>query len=179
MQLMIMVIRDFNLLISTSRMRENDACSEIWFLLGEIGDREPIVEKSDVTGLIVAKTTLDPFKVIQEFRRLLKERPEEFRYTLRVVPIETIVATNLDNIRKAGLGFSMRIKENESFRVTVAKRHTNLSSKDIITAVAEGINRKVNLDKPDKIVLIEVLGGLTGISVVEPEDILSVVKEWS
>ena len=172
-----MGIRDFNLLVSTPRMCENEACSEIWFLLGEIGDLEPVVERSDVIGLVIAKTTLDPFKVIQEFRRLLKEKPEEFRYTLRVVPIEVVVATRLEVIRKASLELSKRIREDETFRVTVEKRHTNLSSKEIVEAVAEGINQKVNLHKPDRIVLIEILGGLTGVSIIKPEDILSVTKE--
>jgi len=172
-----MVISDFNLLVSTPRMRENDACSEIWFLLSEIGDREPVVERSDIIGLIAAKTSLDPFKVIQEFRRLLKEQPEEFRYTLRVVPIEAVVPTWLELIKKVSLELSLCIREDETFRVTVEKRHTTLSSTEIIEAVAEGINRKVNLLKPDRIVLIEVLGGLTGVSVIKPEDVLSVVKE--
>jgi len=172
-----MGIRDFNLLVSTPRMHENEACSEIWFLLGEIGDCEPVVERSDVVGLIVAKTTLDPFKVIQEFRRLINEKPEEFRYTLRVVPIEVIVATRLEVIRKASLELSKRIREDETFRVTVEKRHTNLSSKKIVEVVAEEINQKVNLNKPDRIVLIEILGGLTGVSIIKPKDILSVTKE--
>ena len=168
---------DFNILVSTPRMRENDACSEIWFLLGEIGDREPIVERSDITGLLVAKTTLDPFNVIQEFRRLLREHPEEFRYTFRVVPVEAVVPTKLEQIRKVSLDLSARIGEDETFRVTVEKRHTTLSSKEIVEAVAVGINHKVDLLYPDRIVLIEVLGGLTGVSVIKPEDVLSVVKE--
>jgi len=172
-----MVISDFNLLVSTPRMRENDACSEIWFLLSEIGDREPVVERSGVTGLIVAKTTFDLFKAISEFRRLLRERPEEFRYTFRVVPIEVVVPTRLELIRKVSLELSARIREDETFRVTIEKRHTTLSSTEIIEAVAEGINRKVNLLKPDRIVLIEILGGVTGVSVIKPEDVLSVVKE--
>jgi tRNA acetyltransferase TAN1 len=171
------MIRDFNLLISTPRMHENDGCSEIWFLLSEIGDREPSVEKSGINGLIVAKTTLDPFRVIKEFRRLLRERPEEFRYALRIVPIEAVVPTRLGEVRKASLELSMRIKEDETFRVTVEKRHTSLSSTEIVEAIADGINRKVDLLRPDRIVLVEVLGGLTGVSVIEPENILSVVKE--
>jgi tRNA acetyltransferase TAN1 len=171
------LIRDFNLLISTPRMHENDGCSEIWYLLNEIGDHEPSVEKSDITGLIVAKTILDPFRVIKEFRRLLKERPEEFMYALRVVPIEAVVPTRLEEVRKAGLELSMRIKESETFRVTVEKRHTSLSSTEIVEAIADGINQRVDLHKPDKIVLVEVLGSLTGVSVIEPEDVLSVAKE--
>jgi len=58
----------------------------------------------------------------------------------------------------------------------VEKRHTQLSSREIIEAVASRIERKVRLENPDWIVLVEVLGGLTGISVVRPDQILSLVK---
>jgi tRNA acetyltransferase TAN1 len=176
---MVMVISDFNLLVSTPRTLENDACSEIWFLLNEIGDHEPVAEKTGITGLVAAKTMLDPLTVVKELRKMLKNRPEEFRYMLRVVPVEVVVSTKLEDIKKASLELSARIGEDETFRVTAEKRHTTLSSKEIVKAVAEGIDRKVDLLKPNKIVLIEVLGGLTGVSVIEPDDILSVVKEKS
>jgi len=64
-----------------------------------------------------------------------------------------------------------------AFRVTVEKRFTQLSTKDIVEAAAANIERNVDLNKPDKILLVEVIGGFTGISVIKPEDILSVMKE--
>lgn len=172
-----MVMEEFNLLISTSRGNENNACSEIWFLLGEIGDREAIVDKTEVAGLVVAKTNLDPFKAIEGLRNLLKERPQEFRYVLKVVPIEIVVRTKINEIKKAAARLHHKILENETFRVTVEKRHSGISSKDIIEAAVENLDRKVNLNNPDKIILIEVLGRLTGISVIKPQDVLSVTKE--
>jgi len=172
-----MVLTDFNLLVSTSRGNESKACSEVWFLLGEIGDRETIVEKTHISGLIVVKTVLDPFKAIADLRRMLEERPWEFRYTLKVTPVEVVVPTRLEEMRQASVALASKIMENETFRVTVEKRHTELSTEHIIEAVAERINRKVDLSNPDKIVLVEVLGGLTGISVIKPTDILSVMKE--
>lgn len=172
-----MVSADFNLLVSTSRGYENDACSEVWFLLAELGDKESIVEKSDISGLVTAKTVLDPLEVIKDLRKMLKEHPWEFRYSLRFIPIEVVVHTSLSEIKKACLNIHLRIVENETFRVTLEKRHTRLSRREIIEVVAEDIDRKVDLHNPDKIVLIEVLGGLTGISVIKPGDILSVVKE--
>jgi len=172
-----MVLSDFNLLVTTSRGNENNACSEIWFLLGEVGDQEALVDKTGISGLIAAKTSLNPFNAIEGLRKMLRERPQEFRYTLRVIPIELVVRTNLDEIRKASIKLSSKILENETFRVTVEKRHTELPTRDIIEAVAANINRSVNLDDPDKIFLVEVIKGLTGISLIKPEDILSVVKE--
>lgn len=172
-----MVLRDFNLLISTSRGNEGNACSEAWFLLGETGDREALVEKTDIVGLIVVKTVLDPFKVIEHLRRMLNERPEEFRYVLRVIPIELVTRTNLDEIEKAVAKHSSKILEGETFRVTVEKRHSDLSTSEIIRAAAHSIERKVDLETPDKIVLIQVLGRLTGISIIRPTDMLSITKE--
>ncbi len=172
-----MVMEDFNLLISTSRGNEHNACSEIWFLLGELGDKESTVDKTEVSGLIVAKTNLDPFKAIKGLRSLLKERPWEFRYVLRVLPIEIVVRTRIEEIKKASARLHHKILENESFRVTVEKRHSNMPTREIIEAAVENLNRKVDLNNPDKIILIEVLGRLTGVSVIKPDDILSVTKE--
>ncbi|MEM2561447.1 MAG: THUMP domain-containing protein, partial [Candidatus Bathyarchaeia archaeon] len=73
--------------------------------------------------------------------------------------------------------YENRIRENETFRVTVEKRFTETSTRSIIEAIASKINRKVDLEKPDKIVLVEVIGGLTGMSLIKPEDVLSVTKE--
>jgi len=171
------LLKDFNLIISCARGLETDACSEIWFLLGEIGDRESMVEKTEISGLIVAKTSLDPFQAVHKLREMLKKTPTEFRYILKVIPIEVVVPTKLELIERAAAELSTKIGEDETFRVTIEKRHTNLSTRDIIEAAAKHVNRKVNLEEPDKILLIEVMGGVTGISVIKPHEILSVVKE--
>jgi len=172
-----MVLKDFNLLATTARGNEEDACSEIWYLLGEIGDSAVKVDKTGITGLIAAKTAFNPFEVIEKFRAILKERPYEFRYTLRVIPIEAVVRTDLGEIQRAVTELSSKIREDETFRVTVEKRFTTTSTNDIIEAAAANIERRVDLNRPNKVVLIEVVGGLTGVSVVKPEDILSVMKE--
>jgi len=172
-----LLLNDFNLLVTTSRGSEEDACSEIWFLIGEMGDREVKVDKTGIRGLIAARTALDPFNVIDKLRIILKERPDEFRYTLRVIPVEKVVRTDLDEIRRSVVELGSRIGENETFRVTVEKRFTSIHTRDIIEAAAANIQHKVNLSRPDKIVLIEVVGGFTGVSVIKPEDTISVVKE--
>jgi len=169
--------RDFNLLITTARGNEDEACSEVWYLLGEIGDKTAKVDKTGVMGLISAKSSLDPFEVIKKLREILRERPWEFRYTLRFIPITKVVRTNLNEIQKTATELSSQIGEDETFRVTVEKRFTDMSTRDVIEAAAANIERKVDLSNPDKIVLIEIIGGITGISVIRPNDILSVTKE--
>jgi tRNA acetyltransferase TAN1 len=171
------MLKDFNLLVTTARGSEEDACSEIWYLLGEIGDAAVKVERTGITGLIAAKTILNPFEVVEKFRQILKERPYEFRYSLRIIPVEKVVPTDLDEIHRVTIELSTKIKENESFRVTVEKRFTSTPTNAIIEAAATIIERRVDLNRPDRIVLIEVVGGLTGISILKPNEILSIAKE--
>jgi len=172
------MINDFNLLATTMRGNERAMCKELLYLLkDELGDVDAQTSKTKIRGLVVAKTMLDPFKVMENFREILSERPYEFRYALRIIPIEQIVPTNLAEIKKAAKQFTDRIGINQSFRVTIEKRHTMLHSKDLIDVAVDGINRKVDLKNPDLILQLEIIGELTGISLIKPNDILAVIKE--
>jgi tRNA acetyltransferase TAN1 len=52
-----------------------------------------------------------------------------------------------------------------------------LGSLEIIEPVAEVIERRVDLENPDWVVLIEVVGNETGVSVIRLNDVLNVLKE--
>jgi tRNA acetyltransferase TAN1 len=177
------VLSDFNILATTSRGNERQMCSELAYLLEEeLGDTEPMIGKTGIRGLVVAKTCLDPCDAIEKFRAILQEHPYKFRYALRILPIEKVVPTGLEEVKRAALELANSFEKNETYRVTVEKRFTNLHSRELIEAAVRGIDttcneRKVNLENPDKILLIEVLGGLTGISLIKPNQILAVLKE--
>ncbi len=172
------MITGFNLLATTSRGNERSMINEMLYLLKEeLGDTEAQAAKTKIRGLIVAKTTLDQCIVLEKFRAILKERPYEFRYALRILPIERVVQTDLEEIKKVSAELARKIGENETFRVTIEKRFTTLHTKDLIEAAAGEIKNKADLENPDKILLVEVLGALTGLSLLKPTDILAVVKE--
>jgi len=171
------LLNDFNLLVSTSRGNERNTCSEVWYLLCELGDKNAGVDVSPAIGLIVAKTILDPVEVVHKLRIILKEKPWEFRYTLKVTPIQRVVQTDIEEIKKVTADLAREISVGETFRVSVEKRHTSVSGREIIDAVASHIDRKVNLKRPDRIVLVEVLGRFSGISILRPDDVLSTERE--
>jgi tRNA acetyltransferase TAN1 len=172
------LLKDFNLLATTSRGNERQMCNELGYLLkAELGDPAPLVAKTGIRGLVAAQTSLNPCEVVEKFRAILQERPYEFRYALRIIPVERVVPTDLDEVKRIASELAVGIGENETFRVTVEKRFTSLHTRDFIEAAATGIGRKVDLENPDKILLIEVVGGLTGISLIKPSEVLAVVKE--
>jgi tRNA acetyltransferase TAN1 len=151
---------------------------EILYLLKEaLGDETAEASKTRIRGLIAAKTTLNPCDVIDKFKAILHERPYEFRYALRIIPVARVVATDLEAVALEASELSAGIGENETFRVTIEKRFTSLHAKEIVEAVASRIEKRVDLDNPDWVLLVEVVGKLTGLSLIKPDTVLSVAKE--
>ena len=168
---------DFNLLVSSARGTEEEANHEIEYLLREFGDAHPTTNFAPVSGLTVAKTKLDPVKVIPKLRGVLPYRPWQFRYILKVKPVEQVVPCEISAIASAVVDRIRKVRPNETFRVSLEKRRNKISSREIIDAVAQKIPRKVELRNPDKIVLIEVIGNIAGVSIISPRSILGIEKE--
>jgi tRNA acetyltransferase TAN1 len=93
------------------------------------------------------------------------------------MPIQKVVHTDLAKIKSATEELATKLNENDSFRVTVEKRFTSIHSHEIIEAVASDLKNEVDLVNPNKVFLVEVLGGFTGISLIKPDGIISVLKE--
>jgi len=166
----------FNLLVTTYRHMESEAGAEISSLLEEVGDKGSEISHTGVSGLLACRTNLDPLETVQKIMKIVQDEPWKVRYVLRLIPIDIVVNTDVVDIKNAAVNLATRIKENETFRVTVEKRRHNIRSMEIIEAVAGAIDRKVSLERQDWIVLIEVVGKETGISVIKPDNIFSAVK---
>ncbi len=166
---------NFNIIATTYRNMEHGLVEELKSLLDELN--EPIViMPTNISGLVLCLTEADPYDIIDKIRNIVRETPWRVRFVLRLIPIEVVTNTELDEISKEAEKLAERIKGDESYKVEVEKRFTNLHRRDIIEKVAEKIDRRVKLEEPDWIVLIEVVGKDTGISVLKPDDIFSLEK---
>ena len=165
-----------NLIVTCARNLEGEAEEEIMDILDELGDPDVKISVSNMSGIITIQTKLDPIEVVRKMKEILLDEPWSIRYCLRVIPIQKIVETNLENIKECISSISDKIEDNESYRILIEKRNSDISSKEIITNIANQIKNKVSLDFPDKIILIEILGIVTGISLIKKSDILSLEK---
>ena len=170
-------LHNYNLLVGCPRDRERAAKSEVTYFIGDLlEDAELRVFRTPISGLLAALTGLDPFDVVHRLREFALENAYQFRFALRFTPIEKCVPTSIEEIVKATEELSYKIDENDSFRVTVRRRHTELENMEVVTAAAAVISRRVDLDQPDKTVWIEIVGEWTGVSVLnQKEDILSIM----
>ncbi|MEM0075450.1 MAG: THUMP domain-containing protein [Conexivisphaerales archaeon] len=165
-----------NFLLTTYRGREAEAAREIKEHLARLGDQASKTFLTDVNGIVLGNTSLDPLQVSEKLDSLAKNEPWNMRLVLRFIPIETEVETSLEQIVKMVKPLLSKIKADESFRVTVESRHSTLDKNDVIKKIAALVDNKVDLENPDWIVLVETIGNWTGISVLAPEKIFSSTK---
>ncbi|KAF6246213.1 MAG: THUMP domain-containing protein [Nitrosopumilus sp.] len=165
-----------NLIITCARHLEPETEDELRDILEEFGDSDADIIITNMSGILTAKTKLDPVNVVIKMKEMLLDEPWSIRYCLRVIPIQNIVETNIEEIEKIIAENSNQILDNETYRISIEKRNSDISSQEIIAKIADKIKNKVSLEFPDKIILIEILGNKTGVSILKKSDILSVEK---
>ena len=165
-----------NLIITCARSLESETKNEINKILDELGDQEPEILNVGMRGILMVNTIIEPSKIIDYVKNKMIEEPWLIRYCLRIIPIQMITETEIDKIKQNVIKLKDTIQKNDSYRITIEKRNTSISSSEIITEVAEIFPNKVSLNQPDWIILIEIIGNETGISILKNDELFSLDK---
>ena len=165
-----------NLLVTCARNLETETKNEIEKILDELGDQEPEILNVGMRGILMVNTNIKPSKIIDCVRDKITEEPWLIRYCLRIIPIQSITETEMNEITKNVIKLKDVIQQNDSYRITIEKRNTDMSSTEIITEIAKILPNKVSLNQPDWIILIEILGDSTGISILKDDEMFSLDK---
>lgn len=165
-----------NLIITCARSLESETKNEIKKILDELGDQEPEILNVGMRGILMVNTIIEPSKIIDYVKNKMVEEPWLIRYCLRIIPIQMITETEIDKIKQNVIKLKDTIQKNDSYRITIEKRNTSISSNEIITEIAKIFPNKVSLNQPDWIILIEILGNETGISILKNDGMFSLDK---
>jgi len=141
-----------------------------------LGDQEPEILNVGMRGILMVNTIIEPSKIIDWVKNKIIEEPWLIRYCLRIIPIQRITDTEIDKIKQTVIKLKDTIQKNDSYRITIEKRNTSISSNEIITEIAKIFPNKVSLNQPDWIILIEILGNETGISILKNDGMFSLDK---
>lgn len=168
---------DFNLLVSCPWAVAGRCRREIAYFLRLLGDGEPVIKRTIARGIIGVKTHLDSREVVRGLQTLFNEDSSGFQHTLKWVPVDLWTNSDIESMRTAVGQVKDKIKQGERWRMTVEKRrYTFHHTIDIIKALAELIDEKVDLKNPDKILRIDIIGKYAGVSVLSPHEIFSTTK---
>ena len=165
-----------NLLVTCARNLEIETKNEIGKILDEIDGQESEVLNVGMRGILMVNTNIEPSKIINWVKDKVVEEPWLIRYCLRMIPIQSVTETDMSKITKDVIKLKDVIQQNDSYRITIEKRNTDMSSTEIITEIAKIFPNKVSLNQPDWIILIEILGDKTGISILKENEIFSLDK---
>ena len=149
---------------------------EITKLLDEFGDSNPKVLKTRFSGILKAQTVLEIHELIKKIREKIEDEPWELRYSSRIIPIQKICPTDLISIRENVIDLISIIKRNETYKISIEKRDSELCRNDIISNIANLLTNNVSLEQPDWEIIIQIIGSETGISVMPKNSILSISK---
>ncbi len=139
------------------------------------GIRKVSIERSAYDGVLEVEVE-DARGLLTFVSNYVRSEPFRVRFILRLIPVDLVVDTKIEEIQRGIKQLSPQLRESESFRITIEARDSPYSTKQLIDAVAGLIDNKVNLETPDKIVFVQVFGEYSGLSVLEPEEVLSIVK---
>jgi len=165
-----------NLIVTCPRHLEPETEEELRDILEGLGDSDIKVVITNMSGILTVDTQLDPIEVVKKIKEMLLDEPWSVRYCKRIIPIQKVIESQIDEIEKNVEELSNQILKDETYRISIEKRNSDLSSKEIITKIANKIKNKVSLEFPDKVLLVEILGSKTGISILKKADILSTEK---
>ena len=118
----------------------------------------------------------DPKALTSFITDFVRSEPFKVRFMMRIIPVDKVVDTKMEDIIRAVKELAAAIGPGETFRITIEARDSPYSEKELIGEIAEAVDRKVSLDSPDKVVLLEIFGEYSAVSVISPNDIVSITK---
>ena len=166
---------EFNLLV-TYAYDFLRARREIIRILSLLGDEAPTIRRALVKGIIGVITSLSVHKLSSELQRIANDNPNEFYFTQRWIPIDLWTTSDIPSMG-VGVKKVARMGAGERWMMVVEKRrYESHHTPEIIKELAELIEAKVDLRKPDKILRIDILGPYAGISLLRPDEIFSALR---
>ena len=155
---------------------EVETINEVTHLLDEFGDPNARSSKTGFSGIIKIETVMELLELIKKFRDKIENEPWELRYCSRIIPIQKTCKTDLISIKDNVIELISSIKANETYKISIERRNSELIRNEIISNIANLLSNSVSLEIPDWEVIIQILGNETGISVMPANSILSISK---
>ncbi len=140
------------------------------------GDTYPIISALTFPGLITALSSINSKILIQKIKKILERKPNFFQFILKIVPIDFVCETNVKVITQLiREHFKSFINNKDTFKIVLKRRkHEKIERTIFIEKIAKYIDNNVDLENPDKIIRIEILGNFSGISFLKWDDVVRI-----
>ncbi|MFB6489737.1 MAG: THUMP domain-containing protein [Thermoproteus sp. AZ2] len=167
----------FNLVVATGWRQERQCMEELYKIGDMLGRRVKEVWFTGFDGLLTAQVDGDSIEFVRGLAEMTSSGYYVPRYVLRATPIMVVVKTDLDEVARAAAELAAKyIAVDETFKIELRKRGVKYDRLAVIDYIAKGIERRVNLTAPHKILWVEMFPSRTGLSVLGAGDNFSLMK---
>jgi tRNA acetyltransferase TAN1 len=164
-----------NLILTSQKGSEAKASAEFKEIALQHGLRKLHVEKSDFDGMLEVDIE-DPRGFVAFLRDYVRSEPFRVHFIQRVIPVDMVVDTTLEQIKDAAKQLGEQIGEGETFKIEIDERDSPYTRKELIDAIADVVDRKVSLESPDKVLQVEILGEYSALCLARPDEMISITK---
>ena len=164
---------DANLIVTHDPSHAGSAKEEVEKALKAIKQKAKFL-KSDIEGIF--KLRVGNAKKIVKGLSKLKSKKRMFEHTFYWIPIEKWVAANIKIMQKEIKKLQKGIKKNEKWKLGMQKRHFDqIHSTELIMRLTEVVDKpKVDLENPQKIIEVQIIGKKAGLALLNKDEIFSV-----
>ena len=167
---------DANLLVTHDHSHAGSAKEEIEKALKAIKQKAKFL-KSEIDGIYKLRVS-NAKKIVKSLSKL-KNKKGMFEHTYNWIPIEKWIATNVRAMQKEIKKLQKGIKKTEKWKMDLHKRHfEQINSIDLIMKLTEVVDKpKVDLNNPQKIIEVQIIGKKTGLALLNKDEILNLAKK--
>ncbi len=167
----------YNLLVTFHHNQKGHAEQEVRERLKELGTYVERLDLCEVEGVFLVQVGSEAKVLVAHLKRMCQEEPAQFLYTYHWVPIERWVPANMLEMRDAAVELGQGIGDDDTWMMHLHKRHFAGHHDDVIAYLTDPLNRgRVELEDPDKVLAVEILGQDAGLSLLNRLELLDVNK---
>jgi tRNA(Ser,Leu) C12 N-acetylase TAN1 len=160
-----------NLLVTFDPTHIESVKKEIDERMKEIKEKAKILKIED--GLAEISVS-DNRKVVKALEKLSAKK-DKFNYTKRWIPVDKWTSAKIPEMQKVIKTVVKDLKAKDKWKMDLGKHRSDVSNRELIIKLTDVIdNQNVDLEKPDKIVKVEIVEKKAAIALLDKDDILNV-----
>ncbi|MBI2176583.1 hypothetical protein HYU40_04550 [Candidatus Woesearchaeota archaeon] len=166
-----------NMIVTFDPNHRGTAELELREVLRQAGEK-PQIGQTEVEGLFKVAVS-NARATAAKIRNLCHSNPNLFSVTHHYTPIDSWCQSEVSAMQKLIRSASAGIGQNEKWKLGLNKRHWDkLEGGQLIIKLTEVVDRKnVDLDNPDKIVQVEIIGKEAGVALLTQKDVVDIARE--
>ncbi|MBN2454355.1 hypothetical protein JXB11_02310 [Candidatus Woesearchaeota archaeon] len=166
----------FNMLVTYDPNHRGIAEMELKEVMKQVG-AVPRIAPTEVDGLFKVAVK-DSRKTAVSIATLVMKNPAVFMSTHHYTPVDTWVKSEVPAMQQAVKKAADSIGNSERWKMGLNKRHWNkMDSVPLIIKLTDVISKqKVDLNNPQKIVQVEIIGKEAGVALLKPNELVDVPR---